>query len=193
MLMALKTISVNEAADRWAEGSTRAIRENLDHPTNNARYNWALDFGAGDIRTLTRTPTGQGNIRLSRHHLKQGKLESTDKVRVVPLPEGGLAILPATREEIEARHRSLTDSPPQTFSESEAPTCRESFEITCAECGERLQSKTPCRIFCDDCKHDRATAQKLEWWKAHGKQTPSYLAKLKHLTTPDPAQMVLSI
>jgi hypothetical protein len=192
-MMPIKTVSIDEAGERWAQGSNREICRQLERPSSKPRYDRALSFSAGDIRKVTRTSTGQGNIRLSHNHLRQAQLESADKVRVVALPEGGLALLPATREECEARHKRASDSPPPVFPESEARVCRESFTLTCAECGQLFESRTPRRMFCDDCKHARALDQKLEWWKAHGKQCPSHLAKLKHRSTPHPAQMVLSI
>lgn len=190
--MPVKTPSIEDVGQRWMEGSARAVREVAEHPTSKARYDWALDFAAGDIRKITYTPTGQASIRFSHHHLKQAQLESVDKVRVIPLPEGGLAILPATPEEIEARHRLLTDYPPPTFPESEAPARRELFKIICVECGQPFRSQTPRRVFCDSCIHARSVAQKLEWWRRNGWRTPSYLAKLKAHGVPAPKLLAIT-
>jgi DNA-directed RNA polymerase subunit RPC12/RpoP len=190
--MGVKTMSAEVAGRRWVEGCTRAVTEALNHPTSKRQYDWGLSFAAGDIRTIIRKNSGQPIVTFSRRHLREGQLESVEKVRVVVLPEGGLAILPATREEIEARHHELTDAPMPTFPESQAPEWPERFQIICAECGQPFESQTPRRIFCSPCKHARVLAQMRERWMRKGKRTPSYLAKLKPRTVRENVALAVS-
>lgn len=184
IVMTIKVSSAEQQAARWAEGEARAVREAVERPTNKAQYDWGLGFGSLYIRKLTRVRGGRKMISLPRSLLRQLGLENCERVIVIPHPESGGYIRPATPEEVEAAHRLLTDCPPPIFAEPESDAEPKCFDKKCRDCGRAFLTRAARRVYCDVCRRARTLTTKRDYNHRKGKLAPSYQRRLKRRALP---------
>jgi hypothetical protein len=178
-----------EYARRWAEGNWQAVREGLERPRDQAHYDWALGFAAGDLRKLTRKANRQAIITLSAAILKEAGLVGADRVRVWTLPEGGLFVRRATAEDVSEAHAGYAATPQPRFPARPALAELPELEKLCPQCGLTFRTRQRRRVYCDPCKRQRDLKSRRATWHRRGKLRPSYQRKLKgaRLAWPRPA------
>jgi len=171
--------SPGEYARRWAEGSSQAVREALEHPRDQAQYDWALGFAAAHLRKLTRKGNSQGIITLSAAMLTEAGLEGAERVLVLPLPEGGLLVRRATAEDVSEAHARYAATPQPRFPLKPALADLPEVERFCPQCGLTFRTRQQRRVYCPSCKHHRQLESQRATWHRRGKLRPSYRRKVK--------------
>ena len=168
-----------ELRRRWQEGSSVAVRNALENPRTQQRYDWGLGFAAGYLRKLTRKANSQAIVTLSAALLSEAGLESADRVVLLPLPEGGVLLRRATDEDVMEAHSRYAAVPQPCFPAKPAPTELPEVEKHCPQCSLMFRTRQERRVYCDACRHQRDLAQYRAYWRRRGKLTPSYRRKLK--------------
>lgn len=183
--MALTVTSLAECVKRWAEKTDRAVRDALENPQSQAEYDWALGFATGNLRKLTRKANGQAILTFNQAQLRESGLGAADRVIVLSLPEGGALIRRASEEDVIAAHSRYASTAFPVFPPKPRPEDLPEIEKRCPQCGLSYYTRSPRRVFCDECRRQRLRAQWRASWHRKGKFTPSYQAKLKGATRPE--------
>ncbi len=187
--MTVKTPPIEEAAERWVEGNQRAVREALEKPLTQKQYDWALAFQSMCLRRLWRVRGAGRVVSFTGAQLEQMGLVGVEKVIVLPLPEGGCIIRPATEEDAAAVHRMYASGPPPIFPRPEVSRKPQGGEKVCLRCGTAFVPTSRKQCVCNDCYAERRRARERACWHRTGKTRPSYQAKLKHpRATPSPPE-----
>jgi hypothetical protein len=178
-MMTLPMRAAEEAGRAWAEACWRAVRAALEKPRTQADYDWALGFADGYLRKLTRKASSQAIITLSAALLQEAGLEGAERVLLLPLPEGGLLLRPATDEDVSKAHARYSAGPQPCFAAKPTPEDLPEVERFCPQCGLTFLTRQQRRVYCDGCKHQRGLEQQRAWFGRRGKLAPSYRRRAK--------------
>ena len=156
-----------------------AVREALENPRTQSEYYWGLSFAAGSLRKLVSKPNGGASINLSAAHLKEAGLEGAEVVQLVLLPQGGLAVLRATDNDVSEARAQHTDAPRPCLPARPAPADRPEVAKRCPQCRLSFRTRQQRRIYCDGCRHERDKASYRRSWHRRRKRNPTYQQRAK--------------